>query len=73
MEARVEGFFEARCRELENQVKIMQFDNAELSVKSDELTERVNQLANRQPTWPKGYKPQRQIRFDNQNRSVPSK
>ena len=73
MEARVEGFFEARCRELENQVKIMQFDNAELSVKSDDLTERVNQLANRQPTWPKGYKPQRQIRFDNQNRSVPSK
>ena len=73
MEARVEGFFEARCRELENQVKIMQFDNAELSVKSDELTERVNQLANRQRSWPKGYKPQRQIRFDNQNRSVPSK
>ena len=65
MEARVEGFFEARCRELENQVKIMQFDNAELSVKSDDLTERVNQLANRQPTWPKGYKPQR--------RFVPSK
>ena len=70
---RVEGFFEARCRELENQVKGLQFDNAELSVKSDALTERVNQLANRQPTWPKGYKPQRQIRFDNQNRSVPSK
>jgi hypothetical protein len=30
---RVEGFFEARCRELENQVKAMQFDNAELSGK----------------------------------------
>ena len=70
---RVEGFFEARCRELENQVKGLQFDNAELSVKNDELSERVNHLANRQPTWPKGYKPQRQIRFDNQNRSVPSK
>ena len=61
MEARVEGFFEARCRELENQVKIMQFDNAELSVKSDELTERVNQLAHRQRSWPKGYKPQRRV------------
>ena len=70
---RVEGFFEARCRELENEVKAMQFVNAEMSVKNDELSERVNQLANRQPTWPKGYKPQRQIRFDNQNRSVPSK
>ena len=62
---RVEGFFEARCRELENEVKAMQFVNAEMSVKNDELSERVNQLANRQPTWPKGYKPQR--------RFVPSK
>ena len=61
MEARVEGFFEARCRELENEVKAMQFVNAEMSVKNDELSERVNQLANRQPTWPKGYKPQRRF------------
>jgi len=58
---RVEGFFEARCRELENEVKAMQFVNAEMSVKNDELSERVNQLANRQPTWPKGYKPQRRF------------
>ena len=56
---RVEGFFEARCRELENEVKAMQFVNAEMSVKNDELSERVNQLANRQPAWPKGFKPQR--------------
>jgi hypothetical protein len=62
---RVEGFFEARCRELENEVKAMQFVNAEMSVKNDELSERVNHLANRQPTWPKGYKQQR--------RFVPSK
>jgi len=61
MEARVEGFFEARCRELENEVKAMQFVNAEMSVKNDELSERVNILANRQPTWPKGYKPQRKF------------
>ena len=58
---RVEAFFEARCRELENEVKAMQFVNAEMSVKNDELSERVNQLANRQPTWPKGYKPQRRF------------
>ena len=58
---RVEGFFEARCRELENQVKALQFENAEMSVKSDELSERVKTLANRQPTWPKGYKPQRRF------------
>ena len=61
MEARVEGFFEARCRELENQIKALQFENAEMSVKSDELSERVKTLANRQPTWPKGYKPQRRF------------
>lgn len=58
---RVEGFFEARCRELENQVKGLQFDNSEMSVKFDELSERVKTLANRQPTWPKGYKPQRRF------------
>ena len=45
---RVEGFFEARCRELENQVKVLQYDNAELTVKSDELSERVQKLAARQ-------------------------
>ena len=58
---RVEGFFEARFRELENQVKALQFENAEMSVKTDELSERVKTLANRQPTWPKGYKPQRRF------------
>jgi len=58
---RVEGFFQARCRELENEVKAMQFVNAEMSVKNDELSERVKTLANRQPTWPKGYKPQRRF------------
>ena len=58
---RVEGFFEARCRELENQVKALQFDNSEMSVKFDELSERVKTLANRQHTWPKGYKPQRRF------------
>jgi len=32
-----------------------------MSVKNDELSERVKTLANRQPTWPKGYKPQRRF------------
>mgnify|MGYP006165263933 CR=1 FL=1 len=59
MDTRVEGFFAARCRELENEVKVLQFSNAELTVSRDELTERVKTLANRQPSWPKGYKPQR--------------
>ena len=58
---RVEGFFEARCRELENEVKTTQFHNAELEVKNKQLFERVEKLANRQPAWPKNYKPHRQF------------
>ena len=45
MDVRVEGFFEARCRELEFDVKSMQFDIAEMLVKNDQLSERVTQLA----------------------------
>ena len=58
---RVEGFFEARCRELELEVKDQKWDNAELDATNRRLFERVEKLANRQPTWPKGYKPQRQF------------
>ena len=56
-EVRVEGFFEARCRELENQVKVLQFDNSELVTKNEQLFERVNKLASRHPQWPAGYRP----------------
>ena len=58
---RVEGFFAARCQELETEVKTLQYDNAELQTANGELSERVKQLASRQPTWPKGYKPQRRF------------
>ena len=61
MEKRVEGFFEARCQELENEVKALVWNNAELDKKNKEMSERVDKLANRQPTWPKSYKPQRQF------------
>ena len=61
METRVEGFFEARCQELKNEVKVLQFNNAEMEKQCEELSKRVNTLANRQPTWPKGYKPQRRL------------
>ena len=58
---RVEGFFEARCRELELEVKGLKWDNSELDDMNRNLSERVEKLANRQPTWPKNYKPQRQF------------
>ena len=54
---RVEGFFEARCQELENEVKALTWANAELDNYNKGLSERVSKLANRQPAWPKNYKP----------------
>ena len=58
-EVRVEGFFEAKCQELENQVKVLQFDNAELETENKALFERVNKLASRHPQWPAGYRPRK--------------
>ena len=54
---RVEGFFEARCREFEDEVAALAWANAELVKGNKELSERVVKLANRQPAWPKNYKP----------------
>ena len=59
---REEGFFESKVVTLENQIKALQFDNAELVKTNDELAERVKKLASRQPSWPKGYSPRRHDR-----------
>ena len=56
---REEGFFESKVTTLENTIKALQFDNAELVKTNDELAERVKKLASRQPAWPKGYVPRR--------------
>ena len=58
-EVRVEGFFEARCRELETEVKALEWNNAELVTKNEKLSERVNRLATRHPQWPAGYRPRK--------------
>jgi len=55
---RVEGFFEAKVAELQNTVKALQWDNAELTKKNGELAERVKELAmsrnnNRRPNKPR--------------------
>ena len=42
---RVEGFFEAKVADLENTVKALQWDNAELVKSNDELSKRVKELA----------------------------
>ena len=56
---RVEGFYESKVATLENEIKGLSFDNAELAKQNEELRERVKTLASRQPSWPKGYRPQR--------------
>jgi hypothetical protein len=60
---RVEGFFEARCRELELEVKSLKWDNSELDARNMHLFERVEKLANRHPVRPQRNfnKPQRQF------------
>ena len=59
---REEGFFESKVVTLQNQIKALQFENAELVRTADELAERVNKLASSQPAWPKGYVPRRHDR-----------
>ena len=46
-------------QKLEQQVKTLQYDCAELQKHNDDLAERVKKLASRQPIWPKGYQPRR--------------
>ena len=56
---RTEGFFEAKVFELTERIKVLEGANAELIQQRDELRERVQKLASRQPQWPKGYHPRR--------------
>ena len=46
-------------QKLEQQVKTLQYDCAELQKHNDELADRVKKLASRQPIWTKGYQPRR--------------
>ena len=46
-------------QKLEQQVKTLQYDCAELQKHNAELADRVKNLASRQPIWPKGYQPRR--------------
>jgi hypothetical protein len=54
---REESFFASKVKDLEDQVKALGFENANLAKSNEELFDRVNKLANRQPSWPKGYRP----------------
>ena len=56
---REEGFFASKVIDLQDQIKALEFENAELVKSNEELRERVKKLASRQPSWPKGYRPNR--------------
>ena len=59
MNTRNEVFLENEVTTLNARVKELEFDCAELQKSNSELSERTKKLANRQPSWPKGYCPQR--------------
>ena len=56
---REEGFFAAKVIGLQDQIKALEFENADLVKSNEELRERVKKLGSRQPSWPKGYRPNR--------------
>ena len=59
MDAQVEQAFEAsEIQTLTARVKELEYDCAELAKTNEELSERCKKLASRQPSWPKGYRPQ---------------
>ena len=57
--ARNEAFLENEVQVLTSRAKVLEYDCAELQKSNFELQERVKNLASRQPSWPKGYRPQR--------------
>ena len=59
MNTRNEAFLEKEVSTLSARVKELEFDCAELQKATSELSERTKKLASRQPSWPKGYRPQR--------------
>ncbi len=46
---------------LENRIKELEYDCAELTKQNEQLRERCKELATRMPEWPKGYRPTRKV------------
>ena len=44
---------------IDDRIKSLEYDLAEMTVENNQLRERVKTLANRIPSWPKGYRPHR--------------
>jgi len=61
---REEGFFESKVDNLNNRVKALEFDNAELVKVNEELRARVTKIAARFPNQ-KRYQPKKNDHFNN--------
>mgnify|MGYP001483369797 FL=1 len=57
-----EGFFASKVQNLQDRIKVLEFENAELVKSNGQLSDRVKKLASRQPIWPRGYRPNRHRR-----------
>ena len=56
---REEGFFASKVFDLQDQIKALEFENAELVKANEELSERVKKLATQRPS---GFRPRRNRR-----------
>ena len=56
---REEGFFASKVFDLQDRVKALEFENAELDKYNEELAERVKKLATQRPS---GFRPRRNRR-----------
>ena len=53
----IEAYMENEIAELKSKIKSSEYDCAELVKENALLLERTKKLAQRQPSWPKGYRP----------------
>jgi hypothetical protein len=56
-----EGFFEHKCKNQESRIHQLEHQCSELTIRYNEMSERVKKLATRQPEWPQGYSPRRKF------------
>ncbi|MAG25156.1 hypothetical protein CMI47_16125 [Candidatus Pacearchaeota archaeon] len=54
---REKAYMENEIAELKSKIKSSEYDCAELVKENALLLERTKKLAQRQPSWPKGYRP----------------
>ena len=54
---REEGFFESKVINLQDRIRRLEYDNAQLVKTNEEFCDRITKLGTRQPSWPKGYRP----------------